>query len=122
MNPGPLDVRGLFRLRTPMAHVFVFALFTAPAERLVVTDDAPRAPDDAPLIVLLDGVPTLDRLVKVIVLTDDTVEFDVIKAKLAAQGLTDNTLAQSMVLLTRARADGHWPSIENRMEDGSLIC
>lgn len=97
-------------------HQFVFILCTV---RSALIPD--QVPEDAPLVVIFDGCPSFKRLVDAICATDNTVKREIIEDKLSKAGLTDNTLAQSLTVLVRARADGHWPSIENRMTDGSLI-
>ncbi len=89
-------------------HLFLFSL---------VIDGA----TDAPLTVLFDSMPSFDRLIEAFHITDDSVSKEKMTEKLAAEGLSDKTLAQSALLLARARADGHWPSIENRVTDGSLF-
>lgn len=99
-----------------MHHVFCFTLQTV---RSALIPD--HAPQDAPLVVLFDGCPSLDRLVQGICVTENSVKPEEMKAKLQKEGLTDNTLAQTMTLLATALAEGHWPTSENRMEDGSLM-
>jgi hypothetical protein len=89
-------------------HLFLFSL---------VIDGA----SDAPLTAIFDAMPSFDRLIEAFHATDSSISKEKMAAKLAAEGLSDKTMAQSAILLARARADGHWPSIENRVTDGSLF-
>lgn len=89
-------------------HLFTFAL---------VVDGA----TDAPLIVNFDAMPSLDRLIEAMHVADSTVSTEKMKERLTKEGLSDRTLAQAAILLARARADGHWSSIDNRLTDGSLF-
>lgn len=76
---------------------------------------------DAPLVVVLDGCPSFSRLIDCIKASEKSVDTVQIAKRFSGTGLTDNTLAQTMVLLTRALAAGEWPSVEYRLDDDSLL-
>lgn len=76
---------------------------------------------DAPLVVVFNGMPLFERLVDAIHQVDHEVPKETIAARLSKQGVSDKTLTQMSVQLTVARQAGEWPSIEIRMDDGELI-
>ncbi len=78
---------------------------------------------DAPLIIVFNGMPLLDRLVAAVVSTSHgAITKEAAEVVFGSCGLTDKTLARLSVLLATAKQSGEWPSIENRLEDGSLMC
>lgn len=76
---------------------------------------------DAPLVVPFLSPPTLLQLSSGIQAIDKSAPADAIVAKLMKAGLTDKTMQITCINLAAARAQGEWPTIEYRMEDGSLM-
>ena len=87
---------------------------------IAITISRPDA-QDAPLVVVFNGMPLFDRLVDAIHHVDVEVPKEQIAARLTKEGVSDKTLTQMSVNLTVARQAGEWPSIEVRLEDGALI-
>lgn len=82
----------------------------------------PPKAEDAPTIVVFDGVPLFDRMVDACFATDNSLTKEEWTERLKAFGFNDKVLTKVSVMLVTAKQSGEWPSFESRLEDGSLVC